>query len=68
MFRFSAKLLAFSLPAAVGTVNGERQLDVRLGSNHAVEQSLRDCDSYCPEMAIVPQGRFTIGSPMNEAG
>ena len=68
MFRYSTKLLAVSLLAAVGTIDGERPGDWRLGGNHAVAKSLRDCDTYCPEMVIVPPGRFTIGSPMNEVG
>ncbi len=29
--------------------------------------SLRDCD-ICPEMVVIPPGRYTMGSPENEAG
>jgi len=65
MFRYSAQLLAVNLLAAIGTTGGER-LDGRLRGNHAV--ALQDCDTYCPEMVIIPPGRFTIGSPMSEAG
>ena len=36
--------------------------------NHVIGQSLRDCQAYCPEMAILPPGKFIIGSPMNEVG
>jgi formylglycine-generating enzyme required for sulfatase activity len=39
-----------------------------LASNHVVGQSFRDCQTYCSEMVIVPQGKFTIGSPIGEAG
>ena len=39
-----------------------------LASNHVVGQSFRDCQTYCPEMVIVPPGKFTIGSPIGEAG
>lgn len=35
---------------------------------HAAGESFRDCEAYCPEMVVVPPGKFTIGSPMTEAG
>jgi formylglycine-generating enzyme required for sulfatase activity len=35
--------------------------------SRAAGQSFRAC-SYCPEMILLPPGRFTIGSPMTEAG
>jgi hypothetical protein len=59
MFRYSAKLLAVGLLAAVGTIDGEGPLDGRLGSNHAVAQSLRDCDTYCPEM-VIAVGKYPV--------
>jgi formylglycine-generating enzyme required for sulfatase activity len=68
MFRYSAGLFAVALLAAAGTIDGERPLDGRLGANRAVPQSLRDCDTSCPEMVIVPPGSFTIGSPLSELG
>jgi formylglycine-generating enzyme required for sulfatase activity len=37
-------------------------------TNSAVGQSFRDCNAYCPEMVILPPGKFIIGSPMSEAG
>lgn len=36
--------------------------------HHVIAQSFRDCQTYCPEMVILPPGKFTIGSPMNEVG
>lgn len=30
-------------------------------------RTFRDC-SYCPEMVVVPAGRFTMGSPLSEPG
>jgi formylglycine-generating enzyme required for sulfatase activity len=30
--------------------------------------SFRECDKDCPEMVVVPAGRFTMGSPPDEAG
>jgi formylglycine-generating enzyme required for sulfatase activity len=37
-------------------------------SNYSVGQSFRDCKSYCPEMVVLPPGRFTIGIPLSEVG
>lgn len=34
----------------------------------AARQSFRDCDAYCPEMVVLPPGKFTIGSPASERG
>jgi formylglycine-generating enzyme required for sulfatase activity len=36
--------------------------------HHAVGQSFRDCDDVCPEMVMIPPGKFTIGSPPSERG
>lgn len=35
---------------------------------HGVGQSFRDCEAYCPEMIVLPPGRFKIGSPTSEVG
>src|SRR5258708_32488813 len=29
-------------------------------------KSFRDCSKGCPEMVVVPQGRFTMGAPAGE--
>ena len=42
--------------------------DPVVAGNRAVGQSFRDCASDCPEMVILPPGRFTIGSPIDEIG
>ena len=34
----------------------------------AVGQSFRDCADVCPEMMVIPAGRFTMGSPTSEPG
>ena len=34
----------------------------------AIAASFRDCDDVCPEMQPIPQGQFTMGSPLGEAG
>ncbi|HYM05165.1 MAG TPA: formylglycine-generating enzyme family protein [Terriglobales bacterium] len=39
-----------------------------LVDHHAAGESFRDCQAYCPEMVVIPPGKFTIGSPMSEAG
>src|SRR5215469_16382839 len=33
---------------------------------HAPGTSFRDCSNGCPEMVVVPQGRFTMGAPAGE--
>lgn len=39
------------------------------GGDHPVaQQAFRDCARDCPEMVVIPPGRFTIGSPIGEAG
>jgi len=35
-------------------------------TEHAVGETFKDCDD-CPEMVVVPDGRFTLGSPASEA-
>lgn len=39
-----------------------------LTSSHVAGQSFRDCNAYCPEMIVLPPGRFIIGSPIREVG
>lgn len=36
--------------------------------HHAVGQSFRDCNTSCPEMVVIPPGKFTIGSSTSERG
>ena len=36
--------------------------------HHAVGQSFRDCNASCPEMVVIPPGKFNIGSPTSEPG
>lgn len=36
--------------------------------NHAIGKSFRDCKLNCPEVVVIPPGKFTIGSPITEAG
>lgn len=35
---------------------------------HAAGTVLRDCDDVCPEMVVLPAGRFFMGSPSEEEG
>jgi len=35
---------------------------------HTAGQAFRDCNNYCPEMVVIPQGKFTIGTPQTEVG
>ncbi|MDI1284603.1 MAG: SUMF1/EgtB/PvdO family nonheme iron enzyme [Reyranella sp.] len=31
-------------------------------------EAFKECARYCPEMVVIPAGRFTMGSPPNEVG
>jgi formylglycine-generating enzyme required for sulfatase activity len=42
--------------------------DRPLVDNRAVGQSFRDCKALCPEMVVIPAGKFTIGTPTTEIG
>ena len=45
----------------------ERERVEREKAAHAVGRVFRDCPD-CPEMIVVPSGRFTMGSPRSEQG
>ena len=44
-----------------------RRLRDEAAKDFAVGEVFRDCDHYCPEMVVVPAGRFTMGSPSSES-
>ncbi len=44
-----------------------RRLRDEAAKVRAVGEVFRDCD-HCPEMVVVPAGRFTMGSPSSESG
>jgi formylglycine-generating enzyme required for sulfatase activity len=46
-----------SMSASVPTVSG-----------HSVGEAFRDCEDVCPEMVVIPPGRFQMGSPDDEPG
>lgn len=61
LFVFVVTAVAQALPAKKGPpALADRGL--------APGQSVRDCEAYCPDMVILPSGRFTIGSPASEPG
>jgi formylglycine-generating enzyme required for sulfatase activity len=37
-------------------------------SDHSAGETLRDCAKVCPQMVVVPPGRFQMGSPDSEKG
>ena len=36
--------------------------------HHKAGQTFRDCNGSCPEMVVIPPGKFMIGSPASEPG
>lgn len=46
----------------------QEQSASRMTSKDMAGQSFRDCEAQCPEMVVLPAGRFRIGSPISEAG
>ena len=47
------------LPAVIGAAKA-------IAETPAPGKSFRDCSNGCPEMVVVPQGRFTMGAPAGE--
>jgi formylglycine-generating enzyme required for sulfatase activity len=37
-------------------------------SSHHVGEIFHDCEYVCPEMVVIPSGKFQMGSPSNEQG
>jgi formylglycine-generating enzyme required for sulfatase activity len=48
----------FSATILAGVLTGSA-----LAQPSALGRSFRDCANGCPEMVVVPQGRFNMGSP-----
>jgi formylglycine-generating enzyme required for sulfatase activity len=64
--RWAALVLAMGLCYVIDGL--ALSADRPLVGNHAVGQSFRDCEAYCPEIVILLPGTFTIGSPISEVG
>ena len=60
--------LALVLGLSLGQARDNAAADRRRVGNHTVGETFRDCEASCPEMVILPSGKFNIGSPVNEAG
>jgi formylglycine-generating enzyme required for sulfatase activity len=48
----------------LGTHN--RIAHIKAGGGKEAGQSFRDCEKICPEMVVVPEGKFIMGSPPDE--
>ena len=69
MQRLTNRCVAFALAMGFATpLTAWRYSQHAPSAHHVIGQSFRDCQTYCPEMVILPPGKFTIGSPMNEVG
>jgi formylglycine-generating enzyme required for sulfatase activity len=65
--RFSRMSSLAALAAVLFVVDAFQAFAVGpLDNHHAVGQSFRDCNASCPEMVVIPPGKFTIGSSINE--
>ena len=55
--------------AVVGAVGeGASQVEAAPAKQPAAGAVIRDCSDICPQMVLVPPGRFVMGSPASEAG
>jgi putative heme iron utilization protein len=67
--RLTNRCAAFALTMGFATLSTARRYPQNAPpAHHVIGQSFRDCQTYCPEMVILPPGKFPIGSPMNEVG
>jgi formylglycine-generating enzyme required for sulfatase activity len=55
-------------PAATGSRSNEAPTATLTVSGHRVGETFRDCEQVCPEMVVIPPGRFQMGSPSSEQG
>jgi formylglycine-generating enzyme required for sulfatase activity len=68
--RFSLVLAAWLLALLPGALLAQRGSRIALvtGSGHSVGTTFRDCLDVCPEMVVIPAGRFMMGSPDDDKG
>jgi formylglycine-generating enzyme required for sulfatase activity len=59
--QFARSACCGGILVAAGQEDGKRCLKPRSG------ESFKDCEN-CPEMVVVPSGKFMMGSPMDEDG
>src|ERR1051326_3857009 len=55
-----------SLKASAQNASAQRSKMPALAQTPAPGRSFRDCSNGCPEMVVVPPGRFTMGAPAGE--
>src|SRR5436190_10516308 len=65
--RFGVRLVSTTAFALLAAITGALMM-VGCPQTPAPGTSFRDCSNGCPEMVVVPQGRFTMGAPAGEEG
>src|SRR5438067_1673299 len=63
--RFGVRLVTTTAFALLAAITGPLMM-VGCPQTPAPGTSFRDCSNGCPEMVVVPQGRFTMGAPAGE--
>src|SRR5437660_8651697 len=63
--RFGVRLVTTTAFALLAAITGALMM-VGCPQTPAPGTSFRDCSNGCPEMVVVPQGRFTMGAPAGE--
>src|SRR5438552_11465323 len=63
--RFGVRLVSTTAFALLAAITGALMM-VGCPQTPAPGTSFRDCSNGCPEMVVVPQGRFTMGAPRGE--
>jgi len=61
-------LLGFAFLAATGLAVVATPCDGFAQTSPPPGEAFRDCEAACPELVTIPAGRFTMGSPTQEAG
>ena len=61
-----SKFLLLSIACGAAFLTAEAAHAAQAAQATKYPQTFRDCSNGCPEMVVVPQGRFTMGAPAGE--